>query len=60
MVSHAAVYKFGGITIPLFTLFGEEAVLYRMNASEAKFLITDVRFAQPCDWLKKMKLALYY
>jgi acetyl-CoA synthetase len=40
-VSHIAVFKLGGITIPLFTLFGQDALLHRLRDSGAKALITN-------------------
>lgn len=40
-VSHVAVYKLGGIAIPLFTLFGVDALEYRLSNSAAKCVITD-------------------
>jgi acetyl-CoA synthetase len=40
-VSHIAVFKLGGISIPLFTLFGQEALMHRLRDSGAKALITD-------------------
>ncbi len=40
-VSHAAIYKLGAIALPLFTLFGPDALEYRLNNSGAKALITD-------------------
>jgi len=40
-VSHVAVYKIGGIAIPLFTLFGVDALEYRLSNSGAKCVITD-------------------
>ncbi len=39
--SHLATYKLGGIAIPLFTLFGPDALEYRLGNSEAKAVITD-------------------
>ena len=39
--SHVAVYKLGGIAVPLFTLFGVEALEYRLQNSGARFVITD-------------------
>ena len=39
--SHIAVYKIGAITVPLFTLFGPDALEYRLGNSEAKAVITD-------------------
>ncbi|MDO5706405.1 MAG: AMP-binding protein [Paracoccus sp. (in: a-proteobacteria)] len=40
-VSHVAVLKMGCISIPLFTLFGEEALLHRLRDSGAKAVITN-------------------
>lgn len=40
-ISHIAIYKIGAIAIPLFTLFGTEALEYRLSNSEAKGIITD-------------------
>ncbi len=40
-LSHIAVYKLGGITVPLFTLFGPDALEYRLANSETKAIITD-------------------
>jgi acetyl-CoA synthetase len=40
-LSHIAIYKIGGIALPLFTLFGVEALEYRLQNSEAKGLVTD-------------------
>ncbi len=40
-VAHIAVYKLGGIAIPLFTLFGVDALLYRLHDGGAKAVITD-------------------
>ena len=39
--SHIAVYKMGAIAVPLFTLFGEEALEYRLNNCAAKAVITN-------------------
>ncbi len=39
--SHIAVYKLGGIAIPLFTLFGAEALEYRLANSGAAAVITN-------------------
>ena len=39
--SHIAIFKLGGISIPLFTLFGIEALLYRLENSGAKAIITN-------------------
>ncbi len=40
-LSHLAIYKTGGIALPLFTLFGPEALEYRLGHSGARAVITD-------------------
>lgn len=39
--AHIAIHKLGAVSLPLFTLFGPEALEYRLNDSGAKALITD-------------------
>jgi acetyl-CoA synthetase len=40
---HLACWKMGAISIPLFSLFGEEALLFRLKDSGAKMIITESR-----------------
>ncbi len=40
-VAHVAAYKLGAIAVPLFALFGPEALEYRLSDSGAKALITN-------------------
>ncbi len=40
-VAHLAVYKLGAIVLPLFALFGPDAIAYRLKDSGAKALVTD-------------------
>ena len=40
-VAHIAAYKLGAIVVPLFALFGEDALRFRLADSEAKVLVTD-------------------
>ncbi|HIP79206.1 MAG TPA: AMP-dependent synthetase, partial [Kiloniellaceae bacterium] len=40
-VAHLAIYKMGAIAVPLFTLFGEEALEYRLENAGAAAVITD-------------------
>ena len=40
-VAHLAVYKLGAIALPLFTLFQEEALAYRLADSGARAVVTD-------------------
>jgi len=40
-VAHIAIYKLGAIAVPLFTLFGTDALSFRLKNSEAVGIITD-------------------
>jgi acetyl-CoA synthetase len=40
-VSHLAVYKLGGVAVPMSVLFGTEALLHRLGDSGAKVVVTD-------------------
>ncbi|MEX2034741.1 MAG: acyl-CoA synthetase [Xanthobacteraceae bacterium] len=40
---HVAVYKLGGIALPLATLFGTDALSYRLQNSGAKALVTNAQ-----------------
>ncbi len=40
-LSHIAAYKVGAVAIPLFTLFGTDALEYRLSNSEARAIVTD-------------------
>ncbi|MEW5910612.1 MAG: AMP-binding protein [Thermodesulfobacteriota bacterium] len=42
LISHIAIYKLGAIAVPLLTLFGPDAIEFRIGNSEAKSLITDM------------------
>ncbi|MEM9474721.1 MAG: AMP-binding protein [Pseudomonadota bacterium] len=41
MITHFAVHKLGAISLPLFTLFGSDALAFRLVDSGAKAVITD-------------------
>ena len=41
MITHMAAYKLGAIILPLFTLFGPDALAYRLADSGARAVITD-------------------
>lgn len=41
-IAHVAAWKMGAISIPLFTLFGEDALSFRLKDSGAKALITEI------------------
>ena len=40
-IAHLASYRIGAIAVPLFTLFGRDALIYRLNDSGASTIITD-------------------
>ncbi len=40
-IAHLAAYKSGAIAVPLFTLFGPEALQFRLADSAARILVTD-------------------
>ena len=40
-IAHLAAYKLGAIAVPLFTLFGPDALQYRLANSGAVAVITD-------------------
>src|SRR4029434_5834512 len=41
-ICHIAGYRMGAVVLPLFTLFGEEALEYRLANAEASAVITDM------------------
>lgn len=41
LITHFACYRIGAIALPLFTLFGVDALQYRLADSGAKLLVTD-------------------
>ena len=41
LISHIAVYKLGAVAVQLLTLFGPEAIEYRLRDSQAKAVVTD-------------------
>ncbi len=40
-LTHLAAYRLGAVAVPLFTLFGEDGLLYRLQDSGARALVTD-------------------
>lgn len=63
LISHIAAYKIGAITVPLFYLFGPDAISYRLNNSAAKVLLTDAagmgKVAAVRDELTSLQQVLY-
>jgi len=50
--AHVAIYKLGAVAVPLFTLFGPDALEYRINNSGARAVITDQQGAEKLKSLK--------
>jgi acetyl-CoA synthetase len=61
-IAHIAAYKAGLIAVPLFTLFGEDALAYRLENSGARAVVTDganfAKLAGLRDRLPELKLAV--
>ncbi len=61
-LTHIAAYKLGAIALPLFTLFGTEALEYRLSNSGASVVITDTANIQKIleiwDNLSELQLVL--
>jgi acetyl-CoA synthetase len=51
-IAHVAIYKIGAIAVPLFSLFGIEALEYRLADSGARAVITDLGGAAKLRTLK--------
>ncbi len=60
--AHVACYKAGLVAIPLFTLFGEDALAFRLGDAGAKAVVTDMaslaKLAPIRDRLPDLKLVL--
>ncbi len=41
LIAHFAAYKIGAVVLPLFTLFGADALAYRLSDSGARVVVTD-------------------
>ncbi|NIA19038.1 MAG: AMP-binding protein, partial [Xanthomonadaceae bacterium] len=52
-IAHIAAYKTGAIAIPLFTLFGTDALRYRLSNSAAKIIITDSANLEKIDAIRQ-------
>lgn len=50
--AHAAIYKMGAIAVPLFTLFGRDALAYRLGNCAAMAVITDATGAQKLEQIR--------
>ncbi|APX90593.1 AMP-dependent synthetase [Brevirhabdus pacifica] len=41
LIAHMAIFKLGAVSLPLFTLFGPDALAYRLKDSGARVVVTD-------------------
>ena len=61
-IAHIAVYKSGMIAVPLFTLFGADALEYRLKAAGVRALVSDAnglaKLAAIRDRLPELKLVM--
>ena len=61
-IAHVAVYKIGAVAVPLFTLFGPDALAYRLADSGAVCVVTDPDGAEKIaairDGLPALKVVL--
>jgi acetyl-CoA synthetase len=51
-ISHLAVYKMGGVAVPLTVLFGPDAIRVRLQDSGARLVITDRATAEKIEDIK--------
>lgn len=62
VITHISAYKLGAIAIPLFTLFGTDALSYRLENSEATAIVTDFqnlsKILEIRDELPNLKLVI--
>jgi acetyl-CoA synthetase len=51
-IAHIAAYKVGAIVVPLFTLFGADALRFRLKDAGIKLLVTDLRSTVKIDEIR--------
>src|SRR6476646_10699333 len=52
-IAHLAAFKSGMISVPLFTLFGEEALRFRLSDSGARAIVTDAAGAEKLEAMRQ-------
>jgi acetyl-CoA synthetase len=52
-IAHVAAYKLGAIVVPLFALFGEDALRFRLADSGAKAIVTDAEHFEVVSTLRE-------
>lgn len=53
LLVHFAAYKLGAVVLPLFTLFGEDALTYRLKDSAAKVVVADDESLEKIDNIRE-------
>jgi acetyl-CoA synthetase len=53
-IAHLAAFKAGLISVPLFTLFGEEALQFRLSDSGARGIVTDLAGAEKLQAIRPL------
>lgn len=57
-IAHLAAYKLGAVALPLFYLFGPDALQYRLSDSGAVTIVTDIEGARKIDGIRSELPAL--
>ncbi len=52
-LAHIAAYKIGAVAVPLFTLFGIDALRYRLSDSGARLIVTDAAGAERISQIRE-------
>ncbi|WP_312847256.1 AMP-binding protein [Aliiroseovarius sp. M344] len=52
LITHFAAYKLGAVVLPLFTLFGADALAYRLSDSGARIVVTDAQSLPKLDEIR--------
>jgi acetyl-CoA synthetase len=52
-ITHVAAYKLGAVVVPLFALFGEDALRFRLGDSGAKVVVTDLEHFEVVSALRE-------
>ena len=55
VLSHLALYRIGAIAVPMFTLFGADAIAYRVENAGARVAITDLANAPKLEGLSGLE-----
>ncbi len=59
-IAHIAAYKLGAVVVPLFALFGEEALRFRLGDSGAGVIVTDLEHFEVVSTLREELEGLHH